>query len=624
MTLEEQFLSEYAAQSVGSAARRMSLPNSLSNSMQRQLGTINFPLPQPMMNQNQILARAAQIMAVSSAASVHQPGFFNPTVAAARAAASNRAVNFELGHALATAGRNNLLPFLAPKPNMDAAALSINSHEDSVEHAGARRRRTQETAFSIDADANSKKTSAVAPNGPYKKLEIPPESAIMPSMQDMQLEGIETSSIDENDVLCGRGGGTNNHVGNERFRELVAAQKLVYMRTAKRKKPLVSRDIVRAVRNQNPPGRFLAKNDQLGLWYDIGDQKAREKTSQALREGAPQIRDVISMRYGISPTKNGKDDNRLEQAEADDSFQAAQSGLHPNRPPEQHGLFQSSPKAMPNFGQIQGEMALSWAAQQQGRKVDPIASPTLSMLQQHHSQVPRAPMHDFRNTFPQPVVIRDRLLGLGRGRGDSSRARLNSTTLGGQNQSLSHSGMVAPSRLELPDAQDRKRSHSEVDAALTFRDAQSRKRTLSEVDANGDVCIRNGTLLGSQFSHDCTRRLMLAETVAQETARGTITEMLKAEEYRISLYLDAGLFNIDPGDMARYLASGKSESDIVEEAYNRLANNGKRDTSTLLPKYRRVESNGGALRALGALTQQTINDALQGIIGSRAHIAVAK
>lgn len=30
------------------------------------------------------------------------------------------------------------------------------------------------------------------------------------------------------------------------------------------------------------------------MWFDIGDHKAREKTSQALREGAPLIRDIVS------------------------------------------------------------------------------------------------------------------------------------------------------------------------------------------------------------------------------------------------------------------------------------------------------------------------------------------
>ena len=51
---------------------------------------------------------------------------------------------------------------------------------------------------------------------------------------------------------------------------------------------------MRAVRVQNPPGRFLQKDEKSGLWYDIGDQKAREKTSQALREGAPEIRREIT------------------------------------------------------------------------------------------------------------------------------------------------------------------------------------------------------------------------------------------------------------------------------------------------------------------------------------------
>jgi len=92
------------------------------------------------------------------------------------------------------------------------------------------------------------------------------------------------------DVLCGRGGGTNNHIGNENFRDLVNEKKRQYLNSSKREKPLVSKSIVEAIRRLSPPGRFLTKNDKTGFWYDIGDQKAREKTSQALREGAPVIR----------------------------------------------------------------------------------------------------------------------------------------------------------------------------------------------------------------------------------------------------------------------------------------------------------------------------------------------
>lgn len=99
----------------------------------------------------------------------------------------------------------------------------------------------------------------------------------------------------DNDVLCGRGGGTNNHVGNENFRVLVTRKKRDYLNSSKREKPLVSKSIVDEIRGMHPPGRFLQKNDSTNLWFDIGDQKAREKTSQALREGAPEIRKVLGV-----------------------------------------------------------------------------------------------------------------------------------------------------------------------------------------------------------------------------------------------------------------------------------------------------------------------------------------
>ena len=68
--------------------------------------------------------------------------------------------------------------------------------------------------------------------------------------------------------------------------------KLPYVNCPKREKPLIARRIVEAVRNQTPPGRFLSK-DSKGMWNDIGDGRAREKTSQALREGAPVIRVMV-------------------------------------------------------------------------------------------------------------------------------------------------------------------------------------------------------------------------------------------------------------------------------------------------------------------------------------------
>ena len=49
-------------------------------------------------------------------------------------------------------------------------------------------------------------------------------------------------------------------------------------------------EIIKEWREQKPPGRFLKIDESTGMWYDVGDKKAREKTSQALREKAPLLR----------------------------------------------------------------------------------------------------------------------------------------------------------------------------------------------------------------------------------------------------------------------------------------------------------------------------------------------
>ncbi|KAL3912932.1 MAG: hypothetical protein SGILL_006694, partial [Bacillariaceae sp.] len=89
--------------------------------------------------------------------------------------------------------------------------------------------------------------------------------------------------VTDHDILCGRGGLTNHHKGNKRFRDIVALHRPDYERAAKVQKPSVARVIVRAIRNGDPPGRFLRKDEKTGKWIDIGDKKAAEKTSQALR-----------------------------------------------------------------------------------------------------------------------------------------------------------------------------------------------------------------------------------------------------------------------------------------------------------------------------------------------------
>lgn len=94
----------------------------------------------------------------------------------------------------------------------------------------------------------------------------------------------------DHDILCGRGGLTNHHLGNRRFRDIVSLHRPDYIQAPKVQKPSVARLIVAAIRNSNPPGRFLRKDPKSGMWFDIGDKPATEKASQALREKTPEER----------------------------------------------------------------------------------------------------------------------------------------------------------------------------------------------------------------------------------------------------------------------------------------------------------------------------------------------
>ena len=105
---------------------------------------------------------------------------------------------------------------------------------------------------------------------------------------------VADADVNENDVKCGRGGSINSHRGNEFYRTLVEKRKRVYLTARfKREKRLIASSIVAEIRSLNPPGRFLTRDAKTGRWRDIGDEKARDKTSQALRENAPSIRAEI-------------------------------------------------------------------------------------------------------------------------------------------------------------------------------------------------------------------------------------------------------------------------------------------------------------------------------------------
>jgi hypothetical protein len=121
-------------------------------------------------------------------------------------------------------------------------------------------------------------------------LKFNDDDGLAPAPVEASQEGIE--NFRDNDVLSGRGGGTNIHVGNRNFRDLIHFHRRTYLQARKNDKPAISRAVVRAIRESG--GRFLKKiSPKSPLWYEIGDDAAREKTSQALRQRAPEMRRLL-------------------------------------------------------------------------------------------------------------------------------------------------------------------------------------------------------------------------------------------------------------------------------------------------------------------------------------------
>lgn len=121
------------------------------------------------------------------------------------------------------------------------------------------------------------------------------------------------------DVLCGRGGQAQKHVGNKTYRALVNLNKQLYASCRTTEKIKISRSIVAAIREQK--GRFLEKQSGRETFYDIGDKKAVEKTSQALREGQPKLKKKMHASGEAPPSNLTAAATRTSLKEAAEGYQ---------------------------------------------------------------------------------------------------------------------------------------------------------------------------------------------------------------------------------------------------------------------------------------------------------------
>ena len=163
---------------------------------------------------------------------------------------------------------------------------------------------------------------------PFATSGMQPQSAFYPPWGPPPTPVEFIRNIKSSDVLCGRGGATNSHSGNRSFRSLVKRHQDRYLRAKKRDKPSVAAAIVDLVRDRG--GRFLRRHETSTqgeiLWVDIGDERAREKTCQALREGAPELRRRRGRGASSSSDDEDKEDSPRQKRKLCGTFDEDEDG----------------------------------------------------------------------------------------------------------------------------------------------------------------------------------------------------------------------------------------------------------------------------------------------------------
>jgi len=190
-----------------------------------------------------------------------------------------------------------LLPSRAKNADDSVAHISPEANEvlpelaeEDAKSAGQLRKKTQSKTTEGNPTLKKKRKRK-----PRKK--VVPENKVYVEPKDA-------------DVLCGRGGRSNHHIGNKRYREEVKNLQKWYLDIEdKDEKTDLSQCLVDYVKSYD--GRFLEKDEE--GWYEVPNIVARRKASQALREDSdPEKRKAKRTRF----LKKKAEKERLQKLQA--------------------------------------------------------------------------------------------------------------------------------------------------------------------------------------------------------------------------------------------------------------------------------------------------------------------
>lgn len=183
-------------------------------------------------------------------------------------------------------------PFYPSSPT-NIAAPSATESDQVVPPAGEKKKKKQAP--------RKESEPAKPPAGEKKKRKRAPRQKVLPETKEYVI-------VSDLDVYLGRGGRSNHHPGNKRYRDEVEQTRPWYRELEdKDKKTDLSESLVLFV--QGYGGRFL-EQDKHG-WFVINDVEARRKVSQALREDSDPVkraakRQRFLAKRGVTPSQRKK------------------------------------------------------------------------------------------------------------------------------------------------------------------------------------------------------------------------------------------------------------------------------------------------------------------------------
>ena len=173
-------------------------------------------------------------------------------------------------------------------PVQENPTASRTESEESMDNA--RKRKTQKEAGPslsscytklVDIIHNHPSPLLIPGGNPRVLEELPPAL----SVEDDSIKKKNPIEIPTRvDVLFGRGMCYYNHLGNWSFRQIAALYGPAYCSLPRSNQPKLAKNLVQYIRWQG--GRFLMRegNDDDSPWYECGNEKARLKMSQGLRD----------------------------------------------------------------------------------------------------------------------------------------------------------------------------------------------------------------------------------------------------------------------------------------------------------------------------------------------------